>query len=915
MNNRHIVQGKLLFCSVKISNFTEVQGIGREPLYQRYSSLEPVIQQDIQEDCRAFFAEPLRSDSDTLDLYFEEWQEFPTKLVDLVGTKRQHYEDIKVKTIAHYRSVIEQLVSTSLDKAQILASALKFIDDDFIYCYDDKVVLSVWGMRFDDKQHLPKGEIVHYHVEPKRFQLSYETDGKGIIKNRIFDNYVVEEGRILTEIDIPELIPNEGYVFRAWEPEPQGLKVEQAITFRALYDKVEEEPMPTPIPIPTPSSGPEIEPEPETYNCYFDAGESGDIKGENLLYKDYGSYIQASELPEVNPKKGYRFKSWDRDPLQEEITGDVSYTAQYEKILPWYQRLWTWFNTLGLWSIFRDKHWLRNNPWLKWLLYALLILFLLWLFAWLFRDCSCRDHYNSVDDTSSTILSPPTDNGSNDANTGDVDNSNSGANEVREPNVIDRGDGRVIEDNGRVISIIDDGGRLPNRTIVAPIQGYDGREPEIITLPPEQGGARLIANRLNIYFEDDNADMQSWVEDFKKAYPDEAYSVIGSDPNVRMIQIQIPENKRDQIRTNLPSLLPNHKFFVIDEMLFQSRGEISTSQTANRGWHLSAIGVKMAWQISQGSPDVIVAVVDDGIDATHNMFPQGFYKPYNVFTQDNRLGIGSGHGTHVAALAVGASQYYDDGASGIAPNCKLMPVQVFDNGSATFSSIASGVMYALHNGATVINLSVGPDLPDAENLSIAEQERLAQVLFKDQERVWNKIARLAEKRNAVLVFAAGNEHLLACLYPENRDQNTLNVAAVNSDFKQAKFSNFGKGSNISAPGEDIYSAYPRNSFKMMNGTSMATPIVTGAVALIKSVKPSMTCQEIKTLLRETGRPVNGNMPPVLQIDKALAKISGQTITEDSNDNEDALRKRLEELKHQRQIIDDSIQQIKQQLQN
>ncbi len=64
---------------------------------------------------------------------------------------------------------------------------------------------------------------------------------------------------------------------------------------------------------------------------------------------------------------------------------------------------------------------------------------------------------------------------------------------------------------------------------------------------------------------------------------------------------------------------------------------------------------------------------------------------------------GQGHGTHVAGLAVGSTEFYSEGAAGVAPNCKIMPVQVFDNGMCTFSSLASGIMYAIHNGANIIN--------------------------------------------------------------------------------------------------------------------------------------------------------------------------------------------------------------------
>lgn len=91
---------------------------------------------------------------------------------------------------------------------------------------------------------------------------------------------------------------------------------------------------------------------------------------------------------------------------------------------------------------------------------------------------------------------------------------------------------------------------------------------------------------------------------------------------------------------------------------------------------MDAIRLKQGWSITKGSSDVRVAVVDDGIEAGHPMFKGRIVDAYNVFTQNNRLSLGQGHGTHTAGLAAGSADYYNKGASGVAPNCKLMPVQV-----------------------------------------------------------------------------------------------------------------------------------------------------------------------------------------------------------------------------------------------
>ena len=134
--------------------------------------------------------------------------------------------------------------------------------------------------------------------------------------------------------------------------------------------------------------------------------------------------------------------------------------------------------------------------------------------------------------------------------------------------------------------------------------------------------------------------------------------------------------------------------------------------------------------ISQGSPDIVIAIVDDGIDTEHPIFSGKLCNAYNVFTQNRDLSCGLGHGTHVAGLAAGNLQFLSDGVGGIAPNCKIMPIQVFDNGMCTFSSLASGIMYAIHNGANVVNVSIGPSFNGLDQLPLEEQQEIAKSYFK-----------------------------------------------------------------------------------------------------------------------------------------------------------------------------------------
>ena len=133
-----------------------------------------------------------------------------------------------------------------------------------------------------------------------------------------------------------------------------------------------------------------------------------------------------------------------------------------------------------------------------------------------------------------------------------------------------------------------------------------------------------------------------------------------------------------------------------------------------------------------------------------------------------------------------------------------------------------------------------------------------------------------------LVIAAGNDNVMSGLDPMKRNEQTLIVSAVDKSIRKADFSNYGFYSNlpycystISAPGVDIYNAVPGNSYDALQGTSMASPVVAGAVALLKSVNKDLTPAQIIEILQSTGVEINDPIGNMIQLDKALdAAISG-----------------------------------------
>ena len=872
----HTLYGKRKLCYTEVTDFTDFQGIGRDPLYKRFDSVYSVIEKNIEPQYRDFLAHPIYSDEDQILWYVREWDNAPCQYKDLTDAERAKYDAIKEKTLAAYDKVRKSL--TGEDK-QILTGALKYIDEDFMFCYDDKVIVVAWGMSPDSHKHVVKGAVIHDLKIKSTHKVRFVVGENGTFPDKLAGLVSRPDGSVLSQIDLPTVSPKRGYAFKGWEPNPLGMKVNGPLTFNAIYEEVpiedEVEHSETvnvsfvaseggtligtteyviekgkkiadaEIPAPNPNTGysfvgwdlqTNVPIEEDTtfraifsrdnVTCKFIAGDHGTIEGVDSFSLPYGAIFNNDNTPVVKAKKGYRFTGWDKSPIDFVLNGDTTFTAQYEEKIPWYKRFWAWL--VSLWTL------LTGKGCLKWLLWLLLLILFLWLLSYILRGCE----------------------------------SSMGNGAVAPIPVIETPDNRTIDNNGPIKGIVGEDGTLPDNNIVAPIVGEDGKEPPIVSNP---GAPDIVANRLNIYFENADVNLEQFVSDLSRVYSENECQVIGVDKNVPMIQILIPENMRDAIRENLNSQLPNYEFFIVDESIFTIVGNVSTEKV-NAGWHLDAIDLKEGWEITKGKSDIIVAVVDDGIDASHDILKGRIVSPYNVFTQDNRLSTGQGHGTHVAGLAVGSDKKFDDGISGVAPKCKLMPIQVFDNGLCTFSSVTSGIMYAIHNGASVINVSIGPNFRGLDILPLPDQDYIARTQFKNEERVWKRIINVANEHNVIIVFAAGNDNILANIPPENRTNFTVNVAAVDSQIKGTDFTNYGKGSNISAPGKGIISSVPVNEYAVFDGTSMAAPIVSGTIALMKSLNPDVSVSDVLHILQATGERVSDYMPPMIQVDDALIAL-------------------------------------------
>jgi len=282
-------------------------------------------------------------------------------------------------------------------------------------------------------------------------------------------------------------------------------------------------------------------------------------------------------------------------------------------------------------------------------------------------------------------------------------------------------------------------------------------------------------------------------------------------------------------------------------------------------WNLPLIGMEESWEISRGRSDVVVAVVDTGIDLSHPEFQGKLVDGYNVIADNNNPNDDNGHGTHVAGV-IAAKTNNGDGIAGMSWNSKLMPVKAIGaDGSGSAFDIAQGIYWATDHGADVINLSVGNYTSSAALL---------------------EACRYAFARNVVLVAASGNDATNQPSYPAAYKE-VMSVAAIDHTKRRADFSNFGQYVDVAAPGVDIPSTYIYSDYAALSGTSMACPHVAALASLIRSVKPDMKNTEVMQLIRRTaqdlGAPGRDDLYGYGMIDvkNALRQISNATNTQDN----------------------------------
>ncbi|MFD0616333.1 S8 family peptidase [Paenibacillus sp. GCM10027629] len=246
-------------------------------------------------------------------------------------------------------------------------------------------------------------------------------------------------------------------------------------------------------------------------------------------------------------------------------------------------------------------------------------------------------------------------------------------------------------------------------------------------------------------------------------------------------------------------------------------------------WNLPIIDTNKGWGLSKGNNQVIVAVVDTGVDINHPDLKGQLLKGYNAIDPGTDPMDDVGHGTHVAGI-IAAKVNNREGIAGMSWYNKILPVKVLDNsGAGTTYSVAQGIIWATDHGAKVINLSLG---------------NYAQANFL------HDAIKYAYDKDVVVIAATGNDNTDQPGYPAAYPE-VFAVSATNKSKHRASFSNYGDYVDVVAPGENIASTFPNNQYAALSGTSMACPHVSALAALIRSANPALKNTEVMDLMRKS----------------------------------------------------------------
>ena len=333
---------------------------------------------------------------------------------------------------------------------------------------------------------------------------------------------------------------------------------------------------------------------------------------------------------------------------------------------------------------------------------------------------------------------------------------------------------------------------------------------------------------------------------FRNAVPDLAESTSLADLNVVVLDVQPGK----EIDTALA--LQRQPEVVFAEPNYLLQADLIPNDT---NWTVQYapqnVNAPAAWDITTGNSNVVLAILDSGIDLTHTEFAGRLLPGYDFVENDNIPQDNDGHGTHVTGIAA-ATGNNNQGIAGIDWQTRILPVRILNNfGSGTTVNFAKGILFAIDNHADVINMSLGTSV---------------------NSRLLEYSTYYAYQKGVALVASSGNNNAPVS-YPAAYPW-VLAVGATDLMDQRWASSNYGPQLDLVAPGVGIYSTGLSNSYFYQTGTSMSAPLVAGTAALLAGLEGFTTPERIYAAITNSASqyPTRDNNLGygILRVDAALA---------------------------------------------
>lgn len=358
-----------------------------------------------------------------------------------------------------------------------------------------------------------------------------------------------------------------------------------------------------------------------------------------------------------------------------------------------------------------------------------------------------------------------------------------------------------------------------------------------------------LDNRLVAIDDLDDADPAEVAAQYR-ALPGVEYA----EPNYRINLVEPGESNADS-RTPVAPVGPAASGLPNDPQFADQWSLVNTGQGG--GTADADIRALQAWQVTRGSNEVVIAVLDSGVDYNHsdlraNMWTRpdsvDAYYDEELGTVDDVHGFNAvdnladpmddnGHGTHCAGI-IGAEGDNQIGIAGVNWNVQIMPLKFIDSsGSGSTKDAIEAINYVIERKRAGVNVRV---------ISASWGSRQRSAALED-------VIREAGEEGITVIAAAGNSSVDTDRdphYPSSYDlPNVISVAATDSNDQLANFSNYGKNSvDVAAPGVEIVSTWMGDDFRNASGTSMATPVVSGVAGLIIATEPDISAADLRARL-------------------------------------------------------------------